>query len=455
MPTISSILSLAKRSLLANQGAMSVASDNVSNVNSPGYARRRADLRSAQTQDTPYGGLGSGVELFGVNSLRDPFIEEQLRRELGDEGWFDTGQKQLDIIEGLLGEIGETGMSNIFSRFWNAWHDLANDPTSTAARTALRETTSTLIGGFRNTGEQLAFRAEQIDADIAAKASRVNELAGELAQLNHEFSRARETPMSLEDRRTQILDEMARLADIQYRIGNNGMVSVFIDGAAIVMGTDCQTIAVREGSGGKAALFIAEASDRPLGISGGEIGALFSVRDGELNELRERLDELARTLATEVNRIHSTGYSLEGQTGINFFDPETTGMDDIALSDEIERDAGLIAASADGLPGDNRTALAIAELENANLMNGGRETIDQAYGSITAWFGSRVAEHGLRAEGAGLALEHMETWRESVSGVSLDEEMAQLIRFQHAFNASAKLVGAADTMLQAIIAMAG
>jgi len=349
MPTISSILSLAKRSLLANQGAMSVASDNVSNVNSPGYARRRADLRSAQTQDTPYGGLGSGVELFGVNSLRDPFIEEQLRRELGDEGWFDTGQKQLDIIEGLLGEIGETGMS----------------------------------------------------------------------------------------------------------IGNNGMVSVFIDGAAIVMGTDCQTIAVREGSGGKAALFIAEASDRPLGISGGEIGALFSVRDGELNELRERLDELARTLATEVNRIHSTGYSLEGQTGINFFDPETTGMDDIALSDEIERDAGLIAASADGLPGDNRTALAIAELENANLMNGGRETIDQAYGSITAWFGSRVAEHGLRAEGAGLALEHMETWRESVSGVSLDEEMAQLIRFQHAFNASAKLVGAADTMLQAIIAMAG
>ena len=138
---------------------------------------------------------------------------------------------------------------------------------------------------------------------------------------------------------------------------------------------------------------------------------------------------------------------------IDFFDPETTGIGDIAINYRIENDSSLIAASADGSPGDNRIALLIAELENRAVLSDGNETIGEAYGSLATWLGVRVANAEIENEGAQLALYQAESWREAVSGVSLDEEMAKLIASQLAFNASAKLISMADSMLEQVMAL--
>jgi flagellar hook-associated protein 1 FlgK len=455
MPTINATLSLAKRALITHQGTMATAGDNVANVNTPGYARRRADLKTAPTDRTEFGGLGSGVELYGVSGLRDRFVEQQLHRALGDSSGFDAGQGQLESIESVVGEMGESGLSGTLDRFWNAWQDLANDPTSTAARVSVRETGRALVGQFHNLDTNLKVREDSLNQEIAGKADEVNQLTSELAQLNREIARSRPPSANLEDRRTQLLDSLSKLVNIQYEVADNGTVSVFLSGASLVMGQNQQKLEVRKDDGGRVSLGLAGTSQVTVEVSGGEIGALFQVRDGDLAELKQRLNDLAATLTREVNQRHATGYGLDGSTGVNFFRADGVDMGSISLSDEVNRDLSLIAASGSGLPGDNQAALSIAGLNQAQVMNQGRDSINQDFQTTATWLGSRVADNKMQGDGAKSALEQMNAWRNSVSGVSLDEEMADMIRFQNAFNAAAKIVNAVDTMMQTVIGLGG
>jgi flagellar hook-associated protein 1 FlgK len=452
MPTISSTLSLAKRALLAHQAALAVGSDNIANVNTPGYARRRADLQPAPTDRTLFGGLGTGVELVGLLTARDQFVEQQLHRSLGESASYDTGQEQLHMIEGVVAETGTSGLRGAMDAFWNAWHDLSTDPSSTAQRTVVRQTAQTLVQRFHDLGAELTYRGQQLDAEIAAKTGEVNQTVDQLAQLNREFMGHSEPAANLEDRRTQLLDKLAQLVNIQYQITDRGTVSVFTGGVALVMDDRAQRLEIRAGDDGRNQIFITGA-DVQLPVAGGQIGALFNVRDVDLVELKSRLDRLATTLATEVNKLHTTGYALDGSTGNDFFAADVTGIGNIKLSDAVTHDVARIAAGGGDLPGDNRTALAIAGLETSALLDGGNTTIGGEYSAIAAWLGARVADTDSLAEGAKAALDQAKAWRDSVSGVSLDEEMADMIRYQQAFTAAAKIVTVADTMMESVIAL--
>ncbi|NQT34045.1 flagellar hook-associated protein FlgK [bacterium] len=453
MPTINSTLSLGKRALLAHQGAMGLGADNVANVNTPGYARKIADLRSAPGIRNALGAFGGGVDLLGAHGERDMFIERQVRSALGEAGRGQTSHQMLRMIEEVFGELSSVGLSNAFDRFWNAWHDLSNDPSSMTSRNALLGTSINLTRKFHDIDRQLNDQAERINEQITVKASRVNAITQELVRINEDLSRLNGEAPELVDRCSLLLDELTGLTGATYRFEDNGTVSVFLDGAAMVMDFDRQIIGVERDDNGNCSLVLSDAGNRSLNVATGEIGGLFEVRDETLAELRQRLDELAATLAREVNSVHLTGYGLNGSTGIDFFDPETTGISDIAINYRIANDASLIAASSDGSPGDNRIALLIAELENRAVLSDGSETIGEAYGSIATWLGVRVANAEIENEGAQLALYQAESWREAVSGVSLDEEMAKLIASQLAFNASAKLISMADSMLEQVLAL--
>ncbi len=453
MPTINSTLSLAKRALLAHQGAMGTSADNVANVDTPGYARKTVDLRPAPGLHTTLGGYGNGVDLLGVSGVRDQFVERQVRSAMGEAGRYQTGQQQLQMVEEILGELTESGLSNALDQFWNAWHDLANDPGSMTSRNALRESARHLVNIFNNIDIRLNQQIDNINSEIIVKATEINSITRELASLNRDLALTNGDAPELIDRRSLLLDELADLADIDYRIEDNGVVSVFLDGASLVMNDRVQTIGAELNNNGNAQLVITDGVKRTIDVRGGSIGALFDVRDGEIAELYGRLDELATTLTREINSIHVNGYVLNGSTGINFFDPETTGIADFALDYRIEEDVSLIAASMDGNAGDNQLALSIAELEHKAVLSDGTETIGQAFSSIYTWFGAKVAEADIMADGAELALDQATAWRESVSGVSLDEEMAQLIQQQLAFNASAKIVNMVDSMMEQLLGL--
>ena len=453
MPTISSTLSLAKRALLAHQGAMGTGADNVANVNTLGYARKKVDLQSSPSLYTPLGGFGTGVDLLGMKGVRDIFIERQVRSAMSESGKYEEGSRQMQMIEETIGALSDTGLSDAFDKFWNGWHDLANDPASMSSRHALREAARNLVGIFNGIDSNLNLQTDNINQEIADKVDQINTITQELASINRDLLRLRGEAPDLVDRRELLLDELSTLAGVDYKLEDDHTVSVFLDGASLVMDDKVQTVGTELDDNGNLQLIIVDEVKRNIDVRGGEIGALIDVRDGELTELRAKLDELAVTLVREVNNLHKTGFGLNGSTGMDFFDVDTTGISDISLDWRIEDDAALIAASADGSEGDNSLALAIADLEQKAAFSEGTETLGQVFSSISAWFGAKVAHAEDLAEGAKLSLQQIEAWRESVSGVSLDEEMAQLIRYQLAFNASAKLVNMADSMMQQVLAM--
>lgn len=450
MPTINSTLSLAKGALLTHQGAMGTASDNVANVNTEGFSRRRARMTPSPTITTTEGRFGQGVYIDGIEALRDQFVERQVRDALGDSGWFDAGNQQLMITEEIVSDLSENGLGGALDNFWNAWHELAADPSSMGARNNLRERADALTNHFNRTDEKITDQIQRIDDNIKAKVNRLNAVTRQLADLNVEIGRAQQAA-DLEDRRGLLIDELSTLADVEYRLEENGAVVVYLDGKALVMHDNVNEVETSGGNGGNPVyLTIPSVSDERVEVNGGEIGALINVRDGEIATLREKLDEIASTLAGQVNEVHRDGYNLNGESNIFFFDPNVSGMGDIRLSTEILNGVENIAASGDGSQGDNSIALRIAELENQNVMENG-ETIREAYQSTSSWFGTVVSEAQIAYDSSNLSLQQANAWRESVSGVSLDEEMAELIRFQHAFNAAAKVIGGANKMLEAVI----
>ncbi|MFC2150865.1 flagellar hook-associated protein FlgK, partial [Calditrichota bacterium] len=277
----------------------------------------------------------------------------------------------------------------------------------------------------------------------------VNTIAEQLANLNGEFTKSG-GGADLEDRRNTLLNELSAMTGASYKFEQNGAVDVHIDGIVLVMHDHVNQIHTSDEIGEPLSMYVDDGSDRKLNITNGEIGALLNVRDGDISDLRERLDDIARSIAEQVNSIHTQGYTLNGDTGVAFFS-EVTGMSDFALSAAVLDDPVNVAASGDGSAGDNQIALRIAELENTPILSGGRESISQAYQSISSWFGAVVSEAQTSATGAELALAQAQAWRDSVSAVSLDEEMAELIRFQHAFNAAAKVVSGVNKMLEAVI----
>lgn len=453
MPSIVSTLSLARRALLAQQGAMAVAGNNIANVNTPGYARRRAVLQTTPGLTTMNGYFGGGVDLTNVRSLRDVFIEQQFRRELGQSGWHDSGQQQLEMIEMAIGDLGDTGLGAVFDRFWNSWHDLAADPTSTGARSIVRETGRSVVTRLRTVNRNLTEQEGLIKGRITSKIDRINEITSEIAELNRYFVRSGvNVSNELDDRRTVLLDELSRIAGAEYRIEENGLVSVFIGGVTLVERTANRVIEYGN-AGEQINLTIAGGNEEPFEIFNGEIGALQGVIEDEITEVRRRLDELAVTLASEVNRVHRNGYGLDEISNRNFFDPAVTGIADLAIDDEIESNLSAIAASANGVSGDNQVALAIAELQDSRAIANGNQTMGDALRATVAWIGARVAESEVNAEGSRLVLDQLAAWRDSVSAVSIDEEMAEMVKLQHAYTAAAKIVNTVNSMFDTIFSI--
>lgn len=451
MPTIQSTLSLARRALIAQQAAMAVASNNIANVNTPGYARRLVTFTPLGGSKNDNGRWGGGVELTNIRSIRDPFIEQQFRRSLGESAWYQTESRNLALVEGMLGGLGDTGLVASLDRFWNSWHELASDPTSDPQRATVRESARNLTNQMRNIQNRLFSQEEMIAEEIETKISRVNTIIAEIANLNRQMLQARVDVSEMGDQRSILLDELSSLTGAEYRMLDNGAVTVYIGGVNIVERTNYREIEQRPDVDGSRGIFIKDVGNTRIDIRAGEIGALEEVRTEDLGEMKRQLDEFALTLVSVVNNIHVNGFGKDGNNGRFFFNPNTTGMKDIALDPEIEDNLDAIAASMGANGSDNEIALAIAEIQTSVYMTEGGVNLGDAMRSLMTWVGARVANAEDLAKGSELAVQQIASWRDSVSGVSLDEEMTEMVKYQHAFNAAAKVINAMDNMMNTLL----
>lgn len=455
---IGSILSIAAGAMTAHQKAAQVTSHNIANAATEGYSRQRPLLATAPSLHTPYGSLGTGVFVADVSRLHDAFADVAFRRNTASTSDARTRHDVLERIEQLYGEPSDTGLATALDAFWSAWSDLATMPDGVAERSAVRyRGEAVALHLNRLAGDLVHLRLDTEDR-LGDTVARINELARQIAGLNRDILAAEAaggTASDLRDARGRALDGLAELADIQVFEHDRGEVSVIIDNATVVDGPNSRALEVRT-VGADVVLGVAGGATT-LPRPGGRVGALVRALNEDIPDQLAQLDALAAALVQGVNALHNAGTNPAGATGVDFFDPAGLTAGSIRLSAAVDADAGQIAAgSADGggnyQSGANDIALQIAALREDPLPALG-VSASAYYDRLVVDLGARIASASSAAEAGDTLVAAASTRRESVRGVSLEEEMVMLMRHQSAYTAAARVVTVADEMIQAVLSL--
>ena len=451
--SLSSLLGIARSALSASQLELDVTGNNIANATRDGYTRQRARLQASTPLATPIGQLGTGVTVAGVDRLRDGFLDATYRSENSLLGGFTAKSDTLGQIESVLGEPSDTGLASTLDAFWSSWSDLASDPTGSANRAVVRQRGQALALQLNSLGQ----RVDRVRADTLSQLTQdvgtVNSLAQQLADLNRQIAAAEsggKTAPDLDDARDTVLDQLSQLAPVRTVTREQGSIGVYLGDTMIVDGGTTRALSLTTNADGTIGVWAAD-SPRPVDLASGKLEAEVSLVSTDLPAITKQLDDLAQALVTSVNAVHQSGYGATGQTGVPFFDPAGTTAETIALSAPVQASADAVAASATGAPGDATVAQRIAALADAPVASLGNRSINAAYGDLVTNLGSDVNDATGRATAQQTLVTQVQTQRSSSDGVSTDEELVNLITFQQSYSAAARVITAANQMMQYLL----
>lgn len=460
-------LDTAVKALRAHQLAVDVASHNIANAQSPGFSRQRVLLRPEgiaapgfSSYDSLLGKAGMGVSAKDVNRVRDVFLDYQARQTISGKAQYEAFADALGRAELTFSEPGDNGMGAVLAKFFNAWHDVVNDPESPAGRMALIQATKTLTSNMQRAHTDLNRLRGDINQSVIGLKDEINSRAAEIAQLNQQIVQVEasgDSANDLRDRRDLLLDQLAAIGQVSYSEGETGAVSVYFGNHELVSGSNYTAVDIAPDTApGNAGLqklvFAGDGMD--VTTPTGKLKGLMDARDSAIPDVMAKLDTIASELITQVNSLHSAGFDLDGNAGVAFF--TGTGAADIAINPAVAANSRLIAASdTSGAVGSGAIALKIAQLQRSPSAGLGGSTFDQFYGNLVSVLGADVAQAKGMADSNGLLASHIEAQRQGVSGVNLDEEITNLNAAQHAYQSAARVISVIDDMLDTLINRTG
>ena len=459
---INHLIEISRRSLQAFNGAMNTTSQNIANANTPGFSRRRVTLQADSLvspgviMQTPRNtATGAGVSIQSYERVRDGLLAAAGWDAHASLGAAQEDQRLLGALEGIF-PFGEGSLGNQLNDFWNAWNDLADNPTDNGVRLALRGKASGLISTFNRTDEALALLEESTVSVLGAGIEEMNTKLSEIGELNKGIQAARNAgspDLAAEDKRDQLVKELAAYAPVRAQEDPETGYTVTINGMTVVQGDKVFGMDL-DTSGPSPRVFFGDTSveyNAPAGDDG-KLGAWLRMINQTLPDVRQDLDAMANALVTEVNALHSAGYGLDGATGRDFFDAAMLSAGSISLSADVAADSQAIAASGDpAAQGDNAVALGIAGLRTQPLI--GSDSIEAFATNLVTGIGAKAEQASLQAVGHAAVVDHLTGMERGVSGVSLDEEMTNLIQYQQAFAASARILDTAQQMFDTLLAL--
>ena len=458
-------LALGSRSLTTYRKAIDTTGHNLSNVHTPGFTRQRLEIESTTVSEGIAGRIGTGAEGVRIVRLKNEFAERQIQVETSIQGSLsvqhDTLKQALTSLQEAIDRSGvsgttTSGISQGLSEFFNAALNVSANVSSGPDRQLLIQKAQELATKFNIADARLASLHTDLNEQVQSEIGKANTLATEIATLNRaiisEEALSGGYANDLRDSRQAKLEELSKLIKIETSEQADGSMNVAVGGALLVDGRDVvNTLEPFDSGDGRVMARITGQPD-VLAVTGGSIEGAISVRDGQLATLRTQINQLAETVITEVNLVHTAGFSQTGTTGANFF----TGANarDIALNQALVGHPELLqTAAVSGEAGDNMVARAIAELAQKTHAALDGQTFSGRHGQTISWLGQEVANARTNLEDQTTISQFIRDQRDSVSGVSVDEEMANLVMFQKAFQASAKLISMTDEMLATIIDM--
>jgi flagellar hook-associated protein 1 FlgK len=453
--SLTSLLSIARTALLTHQKAVDTTGHNIANASTPGYTRQRLALTAEVPLNTAIGQVGRGVTAEGIERLRDGFLDQHYRRENGDLGRFSTMKETLGQVEDVFAEPTSTGLAAGIDDMLSAFGDLANDPSGRTPRTLVRQAAQNLVQQFRQTDQRLGSIANDVRAKMVDATGQINQLTQQIADLNVEIRSAngglRESP-DLKDKRDVLVDQLSNLAGVRVIDRTDGTVGIAAGDALLVDGGQVTRLEVRDAGQGKVEVGL-QGSGLPINFKSGSLAGLVELSSTTIPGVRDKLNGLVKSIVTEVNAIHRGGRTLTGGTGVDFFDPAGLTLDSVKVSSAVTQSTDNIAAGQTGAAGDNSNALAIAALRTTGVSSLNGETLGSGYQQIVSELGVALQDMTSRSEAQTTITSNADAQRQSVSGVSIDEELTSLITQQNAYAAAARLVTVADDMIKDVIGM--
>jgi flagellar hook-associated protein 1 FlgK len=505
-----SILSMASSALRTQQAVVAVHSNNIANAQTEGYTRQKALLSPLPSQFTPQGIFGTGVTLTNIQRVRDTLLDASFRGVSQQAATDVTRQDILSRVEEVMAEPTENGLAATLDRFYSAWGDLANSPTSLPAKGMVQQRGTQLVQSITGMDAKLQGLSDEVYKRINDQVTRVNDIANQIAALNGQIVPAEsggQTAGGLRDTRDQLIDELSQLAGTQVVPHADGSVGIVVADQTIVDTISAKQFNAANLVSGQVQVTIG-ASGEAVQKFGGSIGALLGLMNTEIATTRSHLDNVATALTHGVNQWHRTGWSAAGDAAnlagedydtsgtpaglrgsrVDFFlspsgtTPGATPLvkaHDLALDPFVAGDARYIAAGRAGwngtaqvpAAGDNSIALAMAALRttattvddtSAQLTDPPAQVaLAQMSGKTTAEYWrevvSRVGADVARTASDATVSESLagqaETRRQSVAGVSIDEELIGLMRAQQSYQAASRVISTVNEMMGDLLSM--
>lgn len=455
--------------MMNSQTALQTSGHNIANKSTEGFSRQRVEIQTNVPVGSGKTRYGMGSKTAAVTRVNNSFLERQIGNERSLSGFYDGKAEAMARVEQVYNEQQNKGLNQFVADFFSSVQEMANNPESLATRTQVRETADFLTKDFKRVHSQLTDITRDLDQQIVSQLEEVNSMAKEVATLNEKIQQVELSgghANDERDRRELLVKQIGDRINIRWAEGKDSTVTITAGNSAVlVAGYDAKRLEAKgtpetdsKGEGNVDIFYVNNERATPIAVTsqfvGGKVGGLLDVRDKVVTELLSDLDKMAYSFAANLNEIHRQGFDVYNRTNLDFFElPQNLrhASANLKVSNSIQEDVGRIATGGQmSAPGDNRVALKMARLQQDKVV-GGENTLDEFYNSVVGKVGIQAKRAETSSASQRDIVKQLGNIRESISGVSLDEEATKLIEYQKSFDASARLIRTADEMFDTVL----
>ena len=456
--SISSLLSTARDSLIAHQLAIDITGANIANVDTPGYSQQRAEFKSVGSVNILANSAQVGVNINRIARIYDSYTDAQVIAQQQNSGYSEAMLQGLQNIEVIVDDTNGGGLDDELNNFWAAWENLSQNPGGEIERSALYSASESLVNTIAYNQQNLKDLNTEFNDSITAVVSQINDKISEITDLNSRIVSAGEDRgdnNDLLDKRNEALKELSAMIDINYYENADGSINVYMsNGQPLLQSSMGHNLSTKLNAKGHMDIYSTDVTDeiQNNAITKGKLGALIELQNDTVPKYLDNLNQFASTLAKRVNELHESGYDSYKNTGADFF--EVSNPDNAAgtikISAAINDDTNRIAAST-SVTGDGENASMIAAIQKELLMDKNTATLNSFISSISGQIGHQVSTAKTYDDHQTIIMNHLTNQRDAISGVSIDEEMINLTKYQMGYTAAAKLCNTVNSLLDELM----
>ncbi len=446
-------LSIASEALNAESGAIAVTNNNIANTNTVGYTRQVVDLSAEALAQVGAGAVDGGVSFGGYTSIRDQVLSISINNKTADQSSLDAQSTALTALQTSFSGT-TTGIGAALSTFFSNLSALSTSPADASARQAVLSSATQLASAFNQASSALTGAQSNADATVSSTVSQINDLAKQIAALNAQLSSqpSGQEGGSLQDQRDQLTNQLAALTGVSQTQTEGQPTLTTGNGSALVVGDQSYALHVGTGSDGLRHIFDATGNDITSSLSGGSVGGALTTRDTTLPAFQTQLNTLASQFASALNTAQAAGYDQTGAAGQPLF--SVSAADPAAsLAVALSNPSGIAASSDSASAGSSGNLSNLLAVQTTALPSG--TTPSDAYTSLVSRVGSAASDASNSLTATNLSLSQLTSQHSSESGVSVDEETTNLIRYQQAYTAAANVVSTVNSLFTAVMNMVG